>query len=89
MQYVKSISDCVALMIPAGSCEAVTPDDGDDLAHDTRGLMVSVAGDVQVDFVSAGSEIVLTGLLAGVVYPFQVRRVYSTNTTATGILALY
>jgi hypothetical protein len=79
----------LALMIPAANCVSVTPNDGADLANNTRGLMVSVAGDVKVDFVTTGSAIVLTGLLAGVVYPLQIKRVYSTSTTATGILALY
>ncbi len=79
----------LALMIPAAKCDAVTPDDGNDLPHNTRALMVSVAGDVKVDFVTTGTEIVLTGLQPGIAYPFQIKRVYATSTTATGILALY
>jgi hypothetical protein len=79
----------LALLEPAASCAIIAPDDGNDLASSTRGLMVSVAGDVKVNFVTTGTAIVLTGLLVGVVYPFRVKRVYATGTTATGILALY
>ena len=79
----------LALLIPAPNCDEVTPHDGTDLTHNTRGLMVSTEGNVKVSFVTTGSEIILTGLKAGVVYPFQVKRVWETDTTATGILALY
>jgi hypothetical protein len=73
---------------PAPNAAAVTPSDSTDLTNFARGLMVNVAGDVSVDFVDSGSSIILT-LLAGVVYPFQVKRVRSTGTTATGITALF
>jgi hypothetical protein len=69
---------------PAAIAFAITPSDGNDLTIYTRGLMVNVAGNVVVDFVTSGTSITLT-LLAGIVYPFHVKRVYSTSTTATGI----
>jgi hypothetical protein len=50
--------------------------------------MVNAAGDVKVDFVDSGTAIVLPGLLVGVVYPFRVKRVYDTGTTATGLVGL-
>lgn len=74
---------------PAANAYAVTPTDGDDLEQATRGLMVSATGDVKVNFLTTGTEIVLAGLLPGVVYPFQITKVFSTDTTATGIIALY
>lgn len=79
----------LALLEPAARCAAVTPDDGADLASNTRALMVSVAGDVVVDFVTTGASVTLTGLQPGIAYPFRVKRVRATGTTATGILALW
>lgn len=73
---------------PAANAVAVTPNDSTDLTNYTRGLMVNIAGDVVVDFAQSGSTITLT-LAAGVVYPFHIRRVRSTGTTATGIIAFW
>src|SRR5690349_4647525 len=56
------IEASLALLEPAARCAAVTPADGADLANNTRALMVSVAGDVVVDFVTTGSSVTLTGL---------------------------
>lgn len=82
------MNDNIALTVPAESAVAITPDDETDLGNNTRALMVNVAGDVVVDFVTTGESITLT-LAAGVVYPLRVKRVRATGTTATGITALY
>lgn len=70
---------------------AVTPNDGADLAGITRGLYIGGAGNVAVVFAddADGAVVILTGLATGVWHPVQVRRVMSTNTTATPILAGY
>lgn len=74
---------------PANSAVAVTPHDSNDLATVARGLYVGVSGDVKVDMLGTGTAIVFTGLVAGVVHPLRVTRVYSTDTTATNIVAVY
>ena len=66
----------------------VSPNDGADLSFVTRGLMVTAGGDVAVAFPN-GKTMTLPGLVPGHIYPFRVARVYATNTTATGIKALY
>lgn len=69
---------------------AVTPDDDADLPRaPTRGLMVTVAGNVSVLFPGTEGAVTLPALAVGIVHPFEVRRVRSTGTTATGIVALY
>jgi hypothetical protein len=70
---------------------AVTPSDSTDLAGVTRGLYVGASGNVVVLFSDDkdADTVTLTGLAAGVWHPMQVRRVLSTNTTATGIVAGY
>jgi hypothetical protein len=75
---------------------AVTKDDANDLATaPTRGLYVGGTGNVAVIMAAdntsggAGTAVTFSGVAAGTVLPIRVRRVMSTNTTATGIVALY
>ena len=73
---------------PAHHAVAVTPNDSTDITE-TRGLYVGVSGDVKVNMASGASAITFTGLAAGYVHPLRVTRVYSADTTATNIVALY
>jgi len=71
----------------------VTPSDSADLppGPDTgscRGLYIGGAGNVNVNLLGGGTA-VLTALAAGQYVVCGVTRVLSTNTTATGIMALY
>lgn len=68
---------------------AVTPADGSDLAlTGTRALYIGVTGDVKVDTLGGDTGIVFKAVPVGVLY-VAVKRVYSTGTTATNIVALY
>ena len=68
---------------------AVTPDDVNDLAQvPTDGLYVGIGGNIKVDMAD-GTTVTFTALKGGVVYPFEVSRIYDTDTTATNIVALY
>lgn len=71
---------------PAAAAAAVTPHDTNNIAP-TRGLYVGVAGDVKVVMLD-GTTVTFTALAAGIVHPLTVVRVFSTNTTATNIVAL-
>lgn len=66
---------------------AVTPSDVTIFAA-TRAVYVGVAGDVYVDGAKQGTNVKMTAAVAGE-HPWQVTRIYSTGTTATGIVALY
>lgn len=66
----------------------VTPNDSTDLTHVTRGIYVGVTGDVKITNVN-GQTVTYTNLAAGVHHPMCVSRVWSTGTTATGIIAVY
>lgn len=66
----------------------ITPSDSANLARPTSAIMVTVAGNIAVDFVDVGT-VTITGLLVGVRYDFAVKKVYSTATTATGIIGFY
>lgn len=69
---------------PAANAAVVTTHDTNLLTNYSRGIMVNTAGDLKVDFVQSGTGITMT-VLAGVVYPFHVKLIYATGTTATGI----
>lgn len=74
--------------ISGGNAFAVTPNDGVDLAHTTRGLYVGVSGDVKVT-TNNGDTVVFTGMAAGVIHPIGVKRVWATLTTATNIVGVF
>lgn len=68
---------------------AVTPNDSADLLNGvTKGIYVGGGGNVVVTMAD-GVDATLTGLLVGTIYPFSVKRVKATSTTATNIIALY
>ena len=73
---------------PAVGAAAVTPSDSADLTTITRALYVGGAGNVKVDMAD-GTTVTFTALAVGIVHPLRVRRVYSTGTTGTLILAIY
>ena len=74
--------------MPAAYAAAVTPSDTVDLTNETRALYVGGAGDLSVETI-AGNTITLAGAVAGSVIPIRVKRVNSTNTTATNIVAFW
>jgi hypothetical protein len=85
MTTTKTVND---LSEPAGNLVAVTPNDSTDIAE-TRALWIGGAGNVTVDMAGGGTNVTVTGALAGTFLPLRVTRVYDTDTTATNILAVY
>ena len=73
---------------PARRWLSVTPHDSNDLPAGCRGLFVTGTGDVAC-VGSDGTAITFTGIAAATFLPLGPIRVNSTNTTATGIIALY
>lgn len=78
----------MGLSSPVAHGAAVTPDDTDDLEWVTRCLMVGQSGDVTCDLLG-GETITFTSLQPGSLYPFRVKRVYATGTTASNIVGLW
>lgn len=66
---------------------AITPNDST-LIGQTIGLFVGGAGNLSVTMAD-GNNVTFTGVLAGQLLPISVKRVRSTSTTATNIVALY
>ena len=68
--------------------DAVTPSDSTDFDTLARAIYVGGAGDV-VAVRHDGSTVTFAGVQAGTVLPVACRRVNSTSTTATSIVALF
>lgn len=73
---------------PADHAFAITPNDGADLAANTRAIWVGAAGNLNVDMVG-GETVLFAGIPAGTLLPIRVARVRSTSTTAASLLGLY
>jgi hypothetical protein len=74
---------------PARKGAAVTPSDTVDLTNLTRGVYVGAGGDLAVIFANDTASTTLVAVPTGVVLPIAVRRILSTGTTATSVVALY
>jgi len=76
---------------PPVNAFAITPNDGANLSSSVRGIFVGGAGTIKVDMVGTGTAVTFTvGTNAvGFILPIQVKKVYATGTTATGLVGLY
>ncbi|PCJ24138.1 MAG: hypothetical protein COA96_10355 [SAR86 cluster bacterium] len=72
---------------PASSGKAITPSDTEEFQA-SRGVMVGVAGDINVLFAIDTVPVVIPALTPGQVYPFSVIKILATNTSVTGIVIL-
>ena len=68
---------------------AVTPSDTVDLASPARAFFIGVTGDVVLVPIDGTTAITFKNVASGQIIPIQARRVNSTNTTATNIVALF
>ena len=82
------------MKLQAGRAAAVTPSNTTDIPAVTGGtnngcvLYIGGYGDLTVDTVG-GDTVTFVGVNGGTFFPVQVTRVYSTGTSATGIVALW
>jgi hypothetical protein len=79
--------DNVAGQYAATSCVAITPHATNEI-NPTRGIMVTVAGNIACRFEDDSSDVTIP-VSANTVYPFAIKAVRVTSTTATGIFGLY
>lgn len=71
----------------SGRMVSVTPSDTDRIAP-CIGISVNVDGNINVLPVGNTAPVVMA-VTAGVMYPIRAKAVYTTSTTATGIIAHY
>ena len=65
---------------------SISPSDTATFDPPSRGLHVDVAGNLKVTFVDGTTDTFVVN--AGSVYPYAVKQVFATGTTATGIHGL-
>lgn len=75
------------LIDPANGAFAIVPNDSADLAQNTTGIYSGTAGTIAVDMINGDSVSFIVP--AGVILPVQIRKVYATGTTASGVVGLY
>lgn len=81
--------DIVNAVVAPTRAEAITPNDGANLPHNTTGgIWCSTTGTLKVDMVNGGT-VTLTGVPAGTMVRIAAKRVYSTGTTVTGLVAFF
>lgn len=73
---------------PSRLCEAITKSDAVNLTYLTRAIYVGGTGDVVAVFPD-DSTVTFSAVPAGTVLPIVVKRVNSTSTTATLMVAMY
>jgi hypothetical protein len=73
---------------PPNDGAAITPSDSVDLTYTTRAIYVGADGNVAL-VTRDGTTLTFTGLKAGTMFPIRASRVMATNTTATGLIALW
>jgi len=73
---------------PGNFVKAITGDDSNDLAKVARGLYVGTTGDVKITSAGGTTEII-PSVPAGAILPIRVKRLFSTGTTAGGIIAIW
>ena len=74
---------------PALSAQAVIASDTVDLPAITTGLYVGETGNVAVILAGGDTSVIFVAVPAGTILPIQCKRVKSTGTTATSIVALF
>jgi hypothetical protein len=73
---------------PAVLAAPVTLSDTTDISPKPRALYIGVGGDVVVQMTN-GDQITFKNAVAGSIIPISVKRVLSTGTVASSIVALY
>ena len=73
---------------PAHDASTVTPSDTVNLTNEARGLYIGTTGNVRVT-TRNGTDLIFYSVPAGGILPVYVRRVWTTNTSASNITALY
>ena len=73
--------------VAAYDAATITPNDGTDIPV-TRGLYVGTGGNLRVTM-AYGTDVLFPAVPSGFILPVQVKRVWATNTAASGIVALY
>jgi len=73
---------------PARDAAAVTPSDSAQISPVARALYVGGSGDIKL-VTQGGTTVTFQDIVAGSILPVRATKVFSTDTTATNIVALF
>jgi hypothetical protein len=73
---------------PATRAVSIVSSDVNDLAEAPRAIYIGGNGNLRVTMLDGGEAIFLN-VVAGTLIPIRVRKVWSTSTTAAGIVGLF
>lgn len=83
-------SDQPGVTSPVWRAAIVAPDDANDLTVAARAIALGAAGDLKVTTYGGDILTIPSGaLVAGVLHPIMIRRVWATGTTATGLVVFW
>jgi len=74
--------------LPPNRAAAITPHATNELSYVTNAIWVGGAGNLQI-VTEGGDEVILVGATVGSLIPVRAKRVISTSTTATNLVALW
>jgi len=75
---------------PATQAFVISPSDTADLPGGfTRGIYVGGTGNLRVDMIEGPGDVLFQAVPAGTVLPIRVKKVWSTNTTATLMVGMF
>ena len=83
------MSDRAAPTTPGRSAIAIDVSVQDQTLPECRGIYVGNGGDITVDMVGAGRDILYKAVPTGTLLPIQVMKVKNVGTTATNLVAIY
>lgn len=75
------------LSSPPSNLMGVVPDNAQDLPYVSRAINVAQSGALRVT--TLGGTVETVTVAAGIAFPLRAQRIWSTGTTATGIVVMY
>ena len=66
----------------------ITTSDSVDLTYNTIAIYLGVSGNLRILDIN-GNDVVLKNLVAGIWHPIRVKKVFTTNTSASDIVGAY
>jgi hypothetical protein len=77
-----------SLISPAQTAFVITPSDQGELIEATRAIYVGGGGDILVQMIDGGNDVLFRNVIPGSMLPFRLKAVKATGTTATHIVGL-
>ena len=66
----------------------IAPDDTNDLPHASRGVYVGSSGNMNVVLVGMNTPVLFRNMVGGQFYPFRIKQVLASDTSASDLVAL-